>query len=130
MAKCEVIVEVLAEGGSITLYGIRNGPGWIFARSVNDFTPELVDEDTILHKSARVESWGAALGLLDKYRWYSFYQRRFTQIFESKSGLLCKSGFAAIAGHGSKLIDGEIFAPVSVRFIIISFDFKLLRVAT
>jgi len=73
MAKCEVIVEVLAEGGSITLYGIRNGPGWIFARSVNDFTPELVDEDTILHKSARVESWGAALGLLDKYRWYSFY---------------------------------------------------------
>jgi exonuclease III len=68
--RSEVIVEVLAEGGSITLYGARSPNGWVFSRDVMDQTPELLDEPWIEHSSTRVDSWEAALELLDDYPWH------------------------------------------------------------
>jgi hypothetical protein len=70
---CEVIIEVGAEGGSITLYGFRTDQGWVFSRKVIDQTPELIDEDRIKTNSDCVHSREAALELLDRYPWPVLY---------------------------------------------------------
>ena len=69
MNKSEVIVKLGAEGGSVVLYGFRTGRGWTFMREVSDLTPELIDEHHIHTKLAVVDSWEAALELLDQYPW-------------------------------------------------------------
>jgi hypothetical protein len=72
--KCgEVIIEVGAEGGSITLYGLPTDQGWVFSRKVIDQTPELIDEDWIKTNSDCFHSWEAALKLLDRYPWPKLY---------------------------------------------------------
>jgi hypothetical protein len=68
----EIILEVLAEGGSISLYGQRHGSAWRFARSSVDQTPELLGEPWIAHDSEVVQTWPAALALLDEYPWARF----------------------------------------------------------
>lgn len=68
--RSEVILKVRAEGGSITLYGVRSPNGWVFSRDVMDQTPELLDEPWNEHHSRRVDSWDAALELLDEYPWH------------------------------------------------------------
>jgi hypothetical protein len=75
MNKSEVIIEVGAEGGSITLYGIRTERSWFFARKVIeiDLTGELFDDERIDKKSDAVDSWEAALKLLDQYPWSELY---------------------------------------------------------
>jgi hypothetical protein len=69
MNKSEVILELGAEGGSITLYGMQTERGWVFSRNVIDWTPELVGEERVQHKSPVVDSWAAAVALLDQYPW-------------------------------------------------------------
>ena len=71
----EVIVKVAAEGGSITLYGVRAPEGWMFSRDVMDQTPEMLDEPWTEHSSPRVKSWADALRLLDQYPWHRLYPR-------------------------------------------------------
>jgi hypothetical protein len=73
MNESEVIIELGAEGGSIALYGIRTQGGWLFSRKVIDWTPELIDEEPMRRKSAIVDSWEAALELLDQYPWFKLY---------------------------------------------------------
>ena len=73
MNESEIIIKIGAEGGSITLYGFRAQRGWLFSRKVIDWTPELVDEEHIRRKSAIVDSWEAALELLDQYPWCRLY---------------------------------------------------------
>jgi hypothetical protein len=68
MSKSEVIVAVGAEGGTIALYGTPTDRGWIFAREVNEGTPDLLDEAPVHTTSATVESRAAALELFDRYR--------------------------------------------------------------
>jgi hypothetical protein len=67
--ESEVIIELGAEGGSIALSGFRTERGWSFRREVTDWTPELIDEERIQKRSATVETWEAALELLDQYPW-------------------------------------------------------------
>ena len=55
--ESEVIIELGAEGGSITLSGFRTERGWSFSRALTDWTPELIDEERIQHQSAVVDSW-------------------------------------------------------------------------
>ena len=43
---------------------------WLFSREVIDHTPELIDEPPIEHTSAVVNSWPAALKLLDENVWF------------------------------------------------------------
>jgi hypothetical protein len=68
----ERIVEVSAEGGSITLFGLRGSIGaWHFTRGVNDHTPTLLSdeeggESPINHTTNWVSSWPE---LLDRYPW-------------------------------------------------------------
>ncbi len=66
----EVILHIAAEGGEITLIGIRKEDGWLFRRDIRDWTPELLDEEWVGHESKSVDSWEAALILLDRYPWH------------------------------------------------------------
>jgi hypothetical protein len=72
MERWEVILEAGIEGGSITLYGMHNGKGWIFSEDICDQTPALIDEPGIYSRSKPVYSWEDALHLLDQYPWYRF----------------------------------------------------------
>jgi len=47
--------------------------GWRFSRSVSDWSPELIGEERIQHKSPVVDSWQAAIALLDDYPWQRLY---------------------------------------------------------
>ena len=77
MNKSEVILEVGAEGGAITLYGVRDPEGWRYSTSVIDQTPALLpdefDEPGIRKDSEVVNSWEAALRLIDRYPWHRLY---------------------------------------------------------
>ncbi len=64
-----IVVQLGAEGGSLTLYGMQTERGWVFYRNLIDWTPELMDEEWIQHKSLTVNSWDAAVALLDQYAW-------------------------------------------------------------
>ena len=68
--KFQVILSVAAEGGGITLIGRHQKGVWEFLRNVSDWTPLLIDELTIEHSSQTVESWRAALELMDRYPWH------------------------------------------------------------
>ena len=76
MPDKKVIVEIGADGGSITLFGVNSPRGWLYSRSVGDWTPELIDEERIQHDSNVVDSWEAALGLLDQYPWHRLSPQR------------------------------------------------------
>src|SRR5437667_9925800 len=69
MGDWEVILQLGAEGGSVTLYGMETERGWLFYRDVSDWSPELIGEDRLQHKSPVVNSWEAAVALLDRYPW-------------------------------------------------------------
>ena len=68
--KSDIIIELGAEGGSLTLYGLRTERGWSFSLNTSDWTRELIDEEPIQKRSGVVDSWDAALGLLDRYRYW------------------------------------------------------------
>ncbi|MBV9634432.1 MAG: hypothetical protein JOZ40_07355 [Methylobacteriaceae bacterium] len=74
----EVILEVGAEGGSITLYGVRRDDRWRLKRSVLTQTTDLLDvEDRASlqsyleaqRESNEVDSREDALALMDRYPW-------------------------------------------------------------
>jgi hypothetical protein len=79
----EIIIECGIEGGSLTLLGTRVANGWRF-RTVSDestFYHILNEEDRPaeyrqedwVHDSDWVDSWEAALALLDRNPWHLFY---------------------------------------------------------
>ncbi len=82
MEKSEVILKACAAGGSVTLYGVRTNHGWLFSRQVIDQTPELIDEPWVQHKSEVVDTWQAALELMDRYRWHKLYPREIHSEFK------------------------------------------------
>lgn len=69
----EVIVEVGAEGGSVTLYGIRSHGGWVFSRHAIDQSAEFLEEPWEQRDSQTVASWAEALALLDSHPWHRLY---------------------------------------------------------
>ena len=100
MNKSEVILEVGAEGGAITLYGVRDLDGWRYSTSVLDQTPSLLpdefDEPEIRKDSEVVNSWEAALRLIDRYPWHSLPTHSSTRSFANGYGLPYKAGSAEI----------------------------------
>lgn len=68
----QVIVEVGAEGGSLTLYGIQSPDGWQFRAETNEAA--LDDGDTPdLPELPWVATWRSALKQLDAYPWTQLY---------------------------------------------------------
>jgi hypothetical protein len=49
--------------------GVRTAHGWRFTRSVD----ESIDDLSTRNRSEPVDSWNAALSLLDKYPWHKLY---------------------------------------------------------
>lgn len=96
--ELEVIVKVLAEGGSVTLWGARTDTGWKFYRAVNDQTPELIDEPGIRHDSSWVESWSEAVALLDRYPWHRLHPQEVHPEFRTA---VLETVEALYAGGGS-----------------------------
>jgi hypothetical protein len=62
----EVILRIGAEGCSITLFGTSSQRGWLYNMSVD----ECLDDDRFQYESNVVDSWEAALTLLDQYPWH------------------------------------------------------------
>jgi hypothetical protein len=75
----EIIVEVLAEGGTLTLVGIKAANGWRFrlVRDESTLADLLSEEDRqgieFRSESEWVDSWEAALDLLDNYPWHRLH---------------------------------------------------------
>jgi hypothetical protein len=65
--EIETIIEVGAEGGSITLLGIESDEGWRFRRQAHDCSD--ADDEPTQTESEWVASWTSALRLMDKYPW-------------------------------------------------------------
>jgi hypothetical protein len=84
--KEELIVHVGAEGGSLTLYGVRQGQGWLYSRNLFDQTLSWVDEDApvIDRDSKVVDTWPKALKLLDEYTWHQLYPLEVHPKFQEK----------------------------------------------
>jgi hypothetical protein len=73
MHTSEIIVEIGAEGGSLTLYGKRETSGWLFSRRVIDQSAVMLGDDAIDLTSSVVNTWPQALDLLGQYRWEGLY---------------------------------------------------------
>jgi hypothetical protein len=76
--KQEIILQIGAEGGDLTLYGSRTASGWLFNLGVYDGTPLLLDdgEPAIQHTSSRVTCWTDAIALLERYPWTKLHPLR------------------------------------------------------
>lgn len=79
----EVIIEVGAEGGSLTIFGKRNAIGdWSFFSEKNEIALAdlLTEEDrggsTAFERSDDVNSFDEALKLLEPYSWFHFNPRK------------------------------------------------------
>jgi hypothetical protein len=97
MDEDEVVVEVGAEGGSILLIGTRRDRGWTFSRSVDESaTYDLIGEKPVLHKSAEVDSWEAALRLLDRYPWQTLYPLKVHPEFRARVWIALKERLGSV----------------------------------
>lgn len=84
MINPEVVLKVGAEGGHLTLYGVRTGSGRQFSFETYDCAALFLDEDDladlppehqkpILERSAPVTSWEEAIALLDRCPWENLH---------------------------------------------------------
>ena len=72
--KSEIIVQAGCDGGSLTLYGQRNGRGWLYSTDMIDQTLSWVDDGPAVERTSEVvKTWSAALKLLDQYPWHRLY---------------------------------------------------------
>lgn len=61
MPSNSVILKVAGEGGSVVLYGLREGEGWRFSLDFMGAEPDP--------EQAIMDTWEGALVLLDRYPW-------------------------------------------------------------
>lgn len=99
----EIILQVGAEGGDLSLYGRRTPSGWEFMREVVDQTAAMLDEPTIQHQSETVTTVAEALCLLDRYPWHRLYPLKVhpefrVLILEAAHARITKEGGSALRG--------------------------------
>jgi hypothetical protein len=86
----EIILKALAEGGSLTLLGIKAANGWRFriVRDESTLADLLSEEDRasieFRSESDWVDSWQDALALLNKYRWHMMTARQIHPDFKQQ----------------------------------------------
>jgi hypothetical protein len=68
-----MVLKVGAEGGSLTIYGLRSPQGWRFSRQSIDDSAAFLGELREQRDSEIVESWEEALKLLKPYPWQKLY---------------------------------------------------------
>lgn len=69
----QVILEVAAEGGSITLYGRRAPSGWVYSLESIDQSALMLGEGQVRGETPTVRSWPEALQLFAGRPWYRLY---------------------------------------------------------
>ncbi len=99
----EIILQVGAEGGDLSLYGRRTPSGWEFMREVVDQTAAMLGEQTIQHQSETVTTIDEALHLLDTYPWHRLYPLKVhpefsVLILEAARARINKEGGSALRG--------------------------------
>jgi hypothetical protein len=102
----EIILEALAEGGSLTLLGIKAANGWRFrlVRDESTLADLLSEEDRqgieFRSESEWVSSWQGALALLDKYRWHRLHALEVHPDFRQQIWTAVQARAARVAGQG------------------------------
>ncbi len=84
MEMNEVIIDVGSEGEELTLYGVRSPEGWVFSRHAIANSPEHLYELRTQRRNQVVNTWPAALNLLDQYPWQHLYPLDVHPEFRSK----------------------------------------------
>jgi hypothetical protein len=79
MSKAELLLEVMAEGGSIAIYGRREGDRMLYRVGVVDQTLTFLDEDEadaeIRSDSGWLNTWEAAVAAIGRWSWPNLYPR-------------------------------------------------------
>lgn len=73
MKDCGIILKVGAEGGSLTIYGLRTKDGGLFSEEVIDQTPGFIDEPLTQPLSESLQEWDPVLQHLNRYPWHRLY---------------------------------------------------------
>jgi hypothetical protein len=106
----ELVLGVGAELGSIELLGTRAARGWLFHTSIKDQSIWLLNEEdrgdlVSQHASEWVDSWEAALALLDKYPWHRLHPLAVHPEFKQKIWAAVQERFQkerrSVGGQGS-----------------------------
>jgi hypothetical protein len=72
-SEWQVVLEVGAEGGRLTIYGLSTRHGWRFSRQTIDDSAAFLGEPREQRESDIVDSWEKALELLRPYPWQKLY---------------------------------------------------------
>jgi len=81
----EEIVVAGCDGGSVTLFGMRQDRGWLYHCHLSDSIAYMSDEGPQIERDSEVVStWAAALKLLDKYHFNHLYPLTVHPEFRSK----------------------------------------------
>jgi hypothetical protein len=86
----EVILDIGAEGGALTIEGSRTANGWRFRAIRNEYALfDLLNEEDregleFWHQSDWVQSFEAALALLDQYPWHKLDPRQVHPDFKAR----------------------------------------------
>jgi len=81
----EEIVVAGCDGGSVTLFGMRQDRGWLYHCHLSDSIAYMSDEGPQIERDSEVVStWAAALKLLDKYQFNHLYPLTVHPDFRSK----------------------------------------------
>jgi hypothetical protein len=106
MEKPVVIVEVLAEGGSITLAGVRSGGEWRFTMEMNETVLlDLLDQPMVPSRPETARSWADALSLIDRYSWHRLYPGEVHPDFRERVLEAVTDRFRRDGDSGSKGLD-------------------------
>jgi hypothetical protein len=74
MQPAVVILNLRAEGGAITVRGMRSSDGWRFSLETNDWTRDEESLDRPNHIT-NASSWGEVIEWLDRYPWAKLHPR-------------------------------------------------------
>jgi len=102
----EIILEALAEGGSLTIIGIRTANGWRFRLVLDESTlADLLSEEDragleFKHESDWVDSWEDALALLNESRWHMMSVQQIHPDFRQQIWTAVQDRAARAAGQG------------------------------
>ena len=109
-----VVLEVGAEGGSLTLFGRSAAGAWYFARVIDDQTEALfgesgdgVVEAPSLENLEWVASWEEGLRLMDRYRWARLHPLTVHPAFVDRVRVAVEERLADVDDAGAERARGK-----------------------
>ncbi|GAB3554749.1 hypothetical protein GCM10027343_43070 [Noviherbaspirillum agri] len=97
MDALEVIFELGAEGGSLTVFGRKAGEQWIFLLKSVDQSEALIDANVAaLNQLASYPSLHEVFGAMDRYPWHRLYPLRVHPLFRDQIHKEVQSRYASV----------------------------------